>query len=873
MPASSSSDSRGSRRFHIALRALAIVFAAATLLYTYFWMAASRLDRPPAVELGVDFPYQPSLRANVVTSVKTGSPAESAGLRAGDRVVAFDGRPVQDAADQRILWKLRAPGDSVRLTVLRPGQSAPLELTGTFRRNSELAGTPSGLRAAAGHLLQTSMLLAFAAVGLAILLLRPEDRNVWLLACFFAGVVSARGFPGDYRTVPALLRPWLELYGGVLLGCIGASFYFLCAVFPVRSPIDRRLPWLKWAALVLGLVGAGEMSRPDVSRPAATLSRLIGPDAANRFDFDVSLAFLALGLLSLAATYFDAREAEPRRKIRVIFWGSVVGLGPPLVQAGAEQYTGFQAPDWLDMTLNALLLLVPASFAYAVFKQRVLDIPVLLRRSARYLLVQRGFLLLLCFVSFGLTLLFAASLARLALGFGVGQSTNTALGAAFGTAMLWGGSRIHTRVSGRIDRAFFRSAYDARVILENLAETSRTAANREALAQLLHNQLSAALQPASLVVYLAAGSGELGAAAGRVRPELQTIRLTAPPLVELARRGEPWELPPSGLEKDPETAVLAPLHSGCLVPILGREGRLVGLLALGPRLSEEPYSGEDKRLLASVASQAGMALENFRLAGDIAEKLEAERRTAREMEIAKEVQARLLPQTAPCLETLECAGRCLQAWRVGGDYYDFLELGRGQVGLVLADVSGKGVHAALLVANLQAHLRSLIGFTRGATGPMTPADLVETLQQVNRILWKSTAAEHYATLFVGVYDDSSRRLTYVNCGHNPPMLLRADESVDRLEASATVIGLFEKWECAAREIRMDTADLLAIFSDGVTEAMLGEEEFGESRFLDDLRRTRRMPLEEVVTAVFNSVQRFSAGDQSDDLTLVVARAK
>jgi serine phosphatase RsbU (regulator of sigma subunit) len=358
-----------------------------------------------------------------------------------------------------------------------------------------------------------------------------------------------------------------------------------------------------------------------------------------------------------------------------------------------------------------------------------------------------------------------------------------------------------------------------------------------------------------------------------VPPELRTIPSSSPVLVELARQGEPWELPPAGLENNAATAVLAPLHSGCLVPILGRDGRLVGLLALGPRLSEEPYSGEDKRLLASVASQAGMALDNYRLVEDIAEKLEAERRSTREMEIAKEVQNRLLPQSAPDLKTLECAGRCLQAWRVGGDYYDFLELGRGQWGLVLADVSGKGMHAALLMANLQAHMRSLSGLTRSATEPMTPLDLIRTLQQVNRIVWKSTAAQHYATLFFGLYDDSTRRLTYVNCGHNPPMLLRADGSVDRLKSTATVIGLFENWECEAIEVQLNPGDLLAIFSDGVTEAMLGEEEFGETRFLDELRETRRLPMEQVVTTVFTAVQQFSAGNQSDDLTLVVARAK
>src|SRR5208337_1669440 len=112
------------------------------------------------------------------------------------------------------------------------------------------------------------------------------------------------------------------------------------------------------------------------------------------------------------------------------------------------------------------------------------DVPLLLQRGARYVLVQRGFLILLCFVSFGLTLAFAASLAHLAPpAIGIGQSASTAMGAVFGTALLWSGSQVHKRVSGKIDRAFFRGAYDARVILENLAETSRTAANREALAR------------------------------------------------------------------------------------------------------------------------------------------------------------------------------------------------------------------------------------------------------------------------------------------------------------------------------------------------------------------------------------------------------
>jgi sigma-B regulation protein RsbU (phosphoserine phosphatase) len=148
------------------------------------------------------------------------------------------------------------------------------------------------------------------------------------------------------------------------------------------------------------------------------------------------------------------------------------------------------------------------------------------------------------------------------------------------------------------------------------------------------------------------------------------------------------------------------------------------------------------------------------------------------------------------------------------------------------------------------------------------------LQVVNRMIWKSTSAEHYATLFYALYDDSTRLLKYVNCGHNPPILMHSDGSVERLKATATVIGLFERWECTVREVQLADGDVLVIFSDGVTEAERSEdEEFGEERLIEELRATRRLPSSEIVSSILNSVQQFSAGAQSDDLTLLIARTR
>ncbi|HMF90574.1 MAG TPA: SpoIIE family protein phosphatase, partial [Candidatus Angelobacter sp.] len=211
------------------------------------------------------------------------------------------------------------------------------------------------------------------------------------------------------------------------------------------------------------------------------------------------------------------------------------------------------------------------------------------------------------------------------------------------------------------------------------------------------------------------------------------------------------------------------------------------------------------------------------------EKREAERRAARDLEIAKEVQLRLFPQTLPSLRTLEYAGVCHQARQVGGDYYDFLSLGQERLGLVLGDISGKGIAAALLMANLQANLR-----TQYAMALDQPQRF---LQSVNQLFYENTPDNAYASLFFGVYDDQTRRLCYANCGHLSALVLRADNSLDRLDSTCMVLGLFREWSCAMAECSLLAGDVLALYTDGITESCDGNgEEFGEERLVDVLRR-------------------------------------
>jgi sigma-B regulation protein RsbU (phosphoserine phosphatase) len=843
------------------LATLATLFAAATILYTALWMYSNY--RPIPVELGFDNEYLDAQQGELVKSVDKDSPAEIAGLKAGDRIIEINGRHIENAFSIANVWSRHHPGDTVNLTIQRPQVPASLVIKAVFR--APLSSSREGSVAVdVGQAIANTYPVGFLVVGLAVLFLRLEDPNAWLLALMFAGFIVIPNSWNSFTNLPPSSRSFALAYRALFNNMFNPLFYFFFAAFPTRSPLDRRLPWLKWIALVFGVF----LAVPVI------LAGL--PAVRHLWALFFSYGLIALGFVSLIWNALSATTPEARRKIRVILWGTLVGVIPATLVLAANDFVGYHIPTWLVVVLVLLLWLFPLSFAYAVVKHRVLEIPVLLRMSARYLLVQRGFTISLSLLSIVVVWIFALSFAHYLKPLtGATLPGGIALGTAFGSLLLWTGMGVHKRVGEKIDRAFFRSAYDARVILQDLAEKTRTATNRQELAALLDHYLNQALQPSSLAIYLETRDHQISAFRGNVPAELQTIPVTPAIMAELARRGRlerypgipsAWEVAAESSSSTIESFLFDLLRPDCLVPLLGRDSRLVGLLVLGARLSEEPYSSDDKHLLTSVANQAGMALESIRLGEKIAERIEAERRIAQEMDYAKQVQARLFPQKLPPMKTVEYVGGCIQARQVGGDYYDFLELRPGRLALVLADIAGKGISGALLMANLQANLRSQYA--------VALEDLPRLLKSVNQLFYENSSDSSYATLFFADYDDSSRRLRYVNCGHLPPLLLRADGRLERLTATNTVVGLFEKWECAVAEVQLAPGDTLVLYTDGVTEAESPEgQEFGESRLAETLRAHRHLPVDSLLETIVAAAQKFGGGEQADDITIVVARCR
>jgi sigma-B regulation protein RsbU (phosphoserine phosphatase) len=303
------------------------------------------------------------------------------------------------------------------------------------------------------------------------------------------------------------------------------------------------------------------------------------------------------------------------------------------------------------------------------------------------------------------------------------------------------------------------------------------------------------------------------------------------------------------------------------------EGRQRGLLAVGDKESRRgvgPFAAADRRTLSLFATQAAIALENARLHLQALEK----ERLEREMQLAADIQRRILPRDAPEVPGYDLVGWNRPARQIGGDYYDLWKRQDGHVGLVVGDVSGKGMPAALMVSTLHSALHLLLD--QAGFGP-------ELLERLNRHILESSAANKFITLLLADLEPESGRLTYLNAGHNPALLLRARRGetpgetpeVVQLGASGLPIGVLPGSRFQAREVQLEPGDLLCIYSDGITEAESPEEEeFGTARLLALLGEHRERPLAELLEEIQAATGRFTGGlQQGDDQTLVLLRRR
>jgi sigma-B regulation protein RsbU (phosphoserine phosphatase) len=798
-------------------------------------------------------------------------------LKRDDRVVSVDGQPFRTG--WVIAQHVAALGTRGTLHVVvsrkaEGGGEQQIASTVSLRSVDELEGSLAlrALFALVGLLMSWVCFL----VGFWVAFVRPRDPVAWLVLFMLLGFQVTGVQQQVYDRWPVELRIPGALYATAFNLTWPLTFALFGVHFAERLNWDRRRPWIKWiilapvallaACAVVGALGESLDLRALAPSPAAlALMQSIGQLFSMAA---VTLFFLAVGWKTGVTS-----SADSRRRLRFLMWGGCAALLPLLIlflagQALDRRVESF--PIWALVTCLSFLPVFPLTLAYVILVDRAMDVRVAVRQGLRYA-VTRGAIRVV-------VALFMAGVVWNAWNLVNDPTANRPRklqAIAFGMTAALVLPRVAKRAFDWTDRRFFRESYDVERVLTELSEEVRTIAETEPLLDTVLDRIGSTLHVDRLAVFLQEGNRFVPSRSrGFATPPTVQFEVSADAFLKLRESGRPLRVrhddPESPLRRETiseeNRARLAQVDAEIILPLNGKKD-LLGIITLGPKKSEEPYSISDAKLLGSVASQTGLALENSRLMETIVSEIAKREWIGREIDIARGVQQRLFPQKLPQIPGVDCAGVCRPAQGVGGDYYDFLALADGRLGIALGDVAGKGIPAALLMASLQASLRG-----QRLSGP---ADLAQLMTNLNFLIHEASPENRYATFFYGELDPSTRRLDYVNAGHNAPMLFRGDGGVERLAATGPVVGLVEAGRFEQRSIVLSPGDVLLVYSDGISEAMNGnDQEWGETQLAAAARAALPCDPRALIEKLFVAADAFAGGAmQHDDMTVVAVRMK
>lgn len=798
-------------------------------------------------------------------------------IRRGDRLVAIDGSPKSTPTD--VARTIAAAGVGGHLSVefaRKTGGAETKSIVSQVTVRSAADGEHFDSLRVVVAILGIVMPWISLAVGFWVAAVRPRDPIAWLVLFMLLGFTQIAGV----LAAPALLWPDALRIPGLIYGqFFGSTWPISFALFGVyfaeRLPWEKRHGWIKWTLLgpmglfALGgvIVQAAEAFDLRALAPASRAFLKTAPIVMPVAICVVSFFFIVMGWKSGVTSSSDAR-----RRIRLLYWGATISLAPLLVVGIVSVITG-QAVEAIPIPflIAALMFLpiFPLTLAYVIVVDKAMDVRVAIRQGIRYAMT-RGTIRVFVVLLIGAAIWNAWNLVN-----DPGANRPRKLQAIFFTmAAAVVVPRAAQKAQGWADRKFFREAYDAELMLTNLSEEVRMIGETGPLLDTVLDRIATTLHVDRLVVFLLQGDRFVPAGSrGFDPPPTIAFPATADALRRLAESGRPLRirhhddvdspLRREAISEDNRSR-LSQVDAEILLPLLGKK-ELLGAITLGPKKSEEPYSPSDAKLLGLVATQTGLALENSRLAATIAREIAHRERMSREIEIARDVQQKLFPQRLPEVSGFDFAGSCRPAQGVGGDYYDFLTLPGGRLGIALGDVAGKGIPAALLMASLQASLRG-----QRLSGP---SDLAQLMTNLNYLIYEASPDNRYATFFYGEIDPVTKRLDFVNAGHNAPMLFRAGGSLERLAASGPVVGLVDGGSFEQKSVALRPGDLLLVFSDGISEAMNhDEEEWGETRLAAAARAAADCEARVLIERLFAAADGFAAGAvQHDDMTVVAVR--
>lgn len=809
-------------------------------------------------------------------------------LRPGDEFLTINGITLrQDPSIMDFAGRV-PPGTNYTMTVRRAGQEVSLQLVTVENR----AQQPDW-----GQKVFLLIYLIFLLTGLFVFLLKPDDQQAWYLALML----------GTFTVLSTWTMPLMALGRGVefvmsfvkILGLWSLPLlvrFFL--IFPDRSPILKRWPqverYLYWPFYLGALPFFGGARLPYLPMLWYFSLPPIKWLNANSFLYlpmPTLVAYLAAGLICLGINYRVA-GVDARRRLRVIMVGSGIGFLTLLLVLIGEF---FELPkripqinQWIEISMVVTMPLIPLSFAYAIIRHKVIPVSLIIRRGVRYLLVSRGAVILeFLTVVLVLTIVLRTIMTRF-------QASHLVVGIVSGivSIVVWQGTRaIHNRyLAPLIDRKFFRQSYDAQQIMAELSDSLRTTTDRDQLPRLVATKIQAALQTERVSILLkdeATGAytcdyscdydprSNHSTASVNGHPLPSNTELTNRLLAAASPLEVHWDGGAAFVEDvasltETETTTLRVLNSALLLPLKGKD-EMSGIISLGARLGDLPFSNEDKRLLLSVSAPMSFALENTRLIERLVEdarrreEIEAQNeQRARELDEARQLQLSMLPKQVPQFPNLEIAAYMKTATEVGGDYYDFHVADDGTLTIAIGDATGHGLKAGTMVTATKGLFNELAG----------EEDLPVMLKRFSHALKKMNLRSLFMALTV--VRIRNHGLTITAAGMPPILIYRASQRhIEEVFIKAMPLGCVTGYNYKQEEVALRSGDIVVLMSDGFPERF---NEANEMLGYDQARHT-------LFSAAHLSSQEILArfvqiGDEwgqsrlaDDDITFVVLKIR
>ncbi len=728
-----------------------------------------------------------------------------------------------------------------------------------------------------GFLLGGTVLLLIGLVIWRVNPRRKENGVTGLMLCF----ASLGPLMGGIGLILDKLNPGgIALYAPFL-----ANFFYIwefffpflllfALVFPQENPFYLKHPWIKyliflphtfhfffittfseWGKLIPhSLLEAISGRLGPFSSPFNFLVKFTGVAFSLLFKFhikffsSINLVYFLLGMWLLHRGCRAIKNPKLRRGMGLLVYGIRSGVGLYAAAYILPVLLPLHIPGDLKLFLALLAVIVGSgSVAWAVTKHQFLDVEAIVRQSLVYSFTIGFFILVYLLMIRRLSQALSLSLGRDLPLFDV----------AFIILAILIFRPFMERIERMMERVSAKEGGDYRTLLKTLSSEIVSLLDLDGLWRRLENTLKNGLMVQGIFLVIRdKGDGEFLVDWGRGKAK---IDLGDRAMRELAERGGPI-LAEEFMENLPQGETFQPDFKPYLLFPLLRGEEFIGFFGLGEKVRGFRYTYDEITLLGFLSNQLAVALVNSRLYEEALEK----RRLDDEMALARHIQDSLLPSSPPHLPDMEISVETRPCRQVGGDYFDFLTTRRGDLGIAIGDVSGKGMPAALLMSSLQASLRAEVE---------NGHPIQETMRLVNSLLFKSTTPEKFVTLFYGELDPRQRTLSYCNAGHNYPLLVHTTGRVERLERGGTILGAFPEVKYEVGRTQLSWGDLLILYTDGVTEALnQGEEEYGEERLLTSVILHRGLSPQKIKEKILSAVKGFSdPAPPYDDLTIMVLK--